>query len=248
MASSDKEPKPSPMRDGEGAVPPGKKTTAGSAALDMGAQVVQTMKPIRHFQQHVCTFSLYAHDLSRQIEAHLFLSRLNEDLLQCAVYDSDLPSARLIGVEYMVSEGIFEGLPEEEKKLWHSHAYEIKSGMWVCPRVPEALSKPELKGLSKSYGKFWCTWQVDRGDRLPLGAPALMVAPQGVPRGRVRQELVRSRDDRYRVSSDELKQSRTEMEEPEWINPRSDYWKQHGKALALDVVEVDMKRGDPSFP
>ncbi|CAA6665689.1 unnamed protein product [Spirodela intermedia] len=211
MASSDKEPKPSPMRDGEGAVPPGKKTT-----------VVQTMKPIRHFQQHVCTFSLYAHDLSRQIEAHLFLSRLNEDLLQCAVYDSDLPSARLIGD--------LRGLPEEEKKLWHSHAYEIKSGMWVCPRVPEALSKPELKGLSKSYGKFWCTWQVDRGDRLPLGA---------------RRSC---RDDRYRVSSDELKQSRTEMEEPEWINPRSDYWKQHGKALALDVVEVDMKRGDPSFP
>ena len=40
---------------------------------------------------------------------------------------------------------------------------QIKSGLWVNPRVPEMIGMPELENLAKSYGKFWCTWQVDRG-------------------------------------------------------------------------------------
>jgi len=31
------------------------------------------------------------------------------------------------------------------------------------PRVPEVMQKQELKKLAKTYGKFWCTWQFDRG-------------------------------------------------------------------------------------
>ncbi|PNX94948.1 LRR receptor-like kinase resistance protein, partial [Trifolium pratense] len=38
----------------------------------------------------------------------------------------------------------------------------IKSGLWVNPRIPEMIVMPELENLSKTYGKFWCTWQVDR--------------------------------------------------------------------------------------
>ncbi|XP_022631936.1 oil body-associated protein 2C-like [Vigna radiata var. radiata] len=69
-------------------------------------------------------------------------------------------------------------MPPEERKLWHSHAYEVKSGLWVNPRVPELIGKPELENLAKTYGKFCCTWQADRGDRLPMGALALMISPQ----------------------------------------------------------------------
>ncbi|XP_078431768.1 oil body-associated protein 2B-like [Wolffia australiana] len=247
MASSDERPGLSPMVGGEGAAPPGKETTAVSAALDAGAAMIQSMKPIGEFRQHACTFALCAHDPAQQIEVHHFVSRLTEDVLQSAVYDSDLPSARLIGVEYIVSERVFEGLEEEEKKLWHSHAYEVKAGLWVCPRVPEALAKPELRQMAKSYGKFWCTWQVHRGDRLPMGAPALMVSPQAVPHLTVKPDRVKKRDDAYRIASDELKQARVEMEEAKWIDPSSDHWVHRGKGLALDVVEVDMNRGAP-FP
>lgn len=69
------------------------------------------------------------------------------------------------GVEYIVSDRIFEALPPEEQKLWHSHAYEIKAGLWINPRIPEMIGRPELESLAKTYGKFWCTWQVDRGKR-----------------------------------------------------------------------------------
>jgi hypothetical protein len=73
-----------------------------SQAIDMGAQVMQPLKPVRQMKQHACSFALYAHDMHRQIEVHHFVSRLNQDVLQCAVYDSDKPSARLIGMYTVV--------------------------------------------------------------------------------------------------------------------------------------------------
>ncbi|WVZ26929.1 hypothetical protein V8G54_000054 (mitochondrion) [Vigna mungo] len=39
----------------------------------------------------------------------------------------------------------------------------VKLGLWVNPRVPELIGKPELENLAKTYDKFCCTWLVDRG-------------------------------------------------------------------------------------
>lgn len=109
------------------------------------------------------------------------------------------------------------------------------------------IGRPELDNMAKTYGKFWCTWQVDRGDRLPLGAPALMMSPQAVNLGMVRSDLVQKRDDKYNISTDALKQSRVEIDEPEWISPQADYWKQHAKGFAVDIQSIEMKKRAP-FP
>ncbi|KAL6614578.1 hypothetical protein ACP70R_036848 [Stipagrostis hirtigluma subsp. patula] len=250
MSSSDQSPASTPASGtAEPPPPPGRPTAVSSQVLDMGAQMVQALKPVRNMKQHACSFALYSHDLRRQLEVHHFVSRLNQDVLQCAVYDSDEPSARLIGVEYIVSDAIFEGLPAEEQRLWHSHAYEVKAGLATDVGVPEQLQRLEMAGLAKTYGKMWLTWQVDRGDALPLGAPALMVSPQAAEPGRARDELVRARDEKYGVDSSAggLKAARVEMEEPEWINPNADYWRLHGKGFAVDVVPAEMRRHAP-FP
>ncbi|KAL7212727.1 hypothetical protein ACSBR2_015413 [Camellia fascicularis] len=152
-----------------------------------------------------------------------------------------------LGVEYIITDRIFETLPPDEQKLWHSHAYEIKSGLWVNPEVPELVVKPELENLTKTYGKFWCTWQVDRGDRLPLGPPSLMMSPQPVNLAKVRSHLVEKRACKYKISIDDLKMSRVEIEEPEWINPQADNWKQHGKGFVILVEPIEMKKMAP-FP
>ncbi|KAM7524927.1 hypothetical protein LguiA_014829 [Lonicera macranthoides] len=228
-------------------IPPGKPMSMEQKMLDKGAQMMQSLKPVKQMNQHVCTFALYSQDMARQIETHHYVTRLNQDFLQCAVYDSDDSTAHLIGVEYIVSDSIFEKLPPEEQRLWHSHAYEIKSGLWVNPRVPEMALKPELENLAKSYGKFWCTWQTDRGDRLPLGPPSLMMSPQAVNLGMVDPVLVLQRDEKYNVSTEALKTSRMELAEPEWINPQADYWRQHYKCFAVDVVPTEMKKITP-FP
>ncbi|KAL6845157.1 hypothetical protein ACP4OV_024652 [Aristida adscensionis] len=250
MASSDESPVPTPATAaGGGPAPPGQPTTAASKVLDMGAAAMQSLRPVKQVKQHVCTFALYAHDPKRQVETHHYVSRLNQDVLQCAVYDSDASDARLIGVEYIVSRKIFDGLGAEEQKLWHSHAHEIKAGLWACPRVPAPLEKPELDQLAATFGKFWCTWQVDRGDRLPLGPPALMVSPQGDPAGAVRPDLVRRRDDRYGFSTEELRAARADVDAPaEEEHPgHADYWLRSRKGLAVDVVPHEMKRHAP-FP
>ncbi|KAE8647728.1 oil body-associated protein 2C [Cucumis sativus] len=247
MASSDKPAGPL-KQGGLESQPPGGRVSVAQEMLGKGASILQSHNPLKQISHHACSFALYAHDLSRQIETHHYVSRLNQDFLQCAVYDSDTSHAHLIGIEYIVSDRIFETLSPDEQKLWHSHAYEVKSGLMVHPRVPEMVVKPELENLAKTYGKFWCTWQVDRGDKLPMGAPALMMSPQATGVGMVREELLQKRDEYYNISTHAIKGSRVEIEEPEWINPQADYWKQHdGKGFAIDIVPTDMKLRAP-FP
>lgn len=98
MASSDQP--HSPMPNDTGNPTPGHPMTMEQHMIDKGAAMIQSMKPIKKINQHVCTFAIYSHDTSRQIETHHFVSRLNQDFLQCAVYDSDRPDARLIGINY----------------------------------------------------------------------------------------------------------------------------------------------------
>ncbi|KAG2261918.1 hypothetical protein Bca52824_068997 [Brassica carinata] len=196
---------------------------------------------------HMCSFACYGHDPSRQIEVHFYVHRVNEDFLQCAVYDCDSAKTHLIGIEYIVSERLFESLSSEEQKLWHSHDYEIQTGLLVTPRVPELVAKPELQNIAKTYGKFWCTWQTDRGDKLPLGAPALMMSPQDVNIGKIKPGLLKKRDDEYGMSTESLKTSRADIVGLERKNPMADYWVHHGKGLAVDIIQTDMKKCAP-FP
>lgn len=97
MSSSDQKPTPTTASVGGGPTPLGKEMTTGSQLVDKGAQMIQSLKPVRQMKQHACTFALYGHDLIRQIETHHYIHRLNQDFLQAAVYDSDRPDARLIG-------------------------------------------------------------------------------------------------------------------------------------------------------
>ena len=41
------------------------------------------------------------------------------------IYDTPTNPARLIGVEYMITARVYENLDVEERKLWHSHDYEV---------------------------------------------------------------------------------------------------------------------------
>ncbi|KMT03867.1 hypothetical protein BVRB_8g188380 [Beta vulgaris subsp. vulgaris] len=238
MASSDEKPGPMPPGRKDGTTP-GKALTVGQQVLDKGAKLMQSLKPINQISQHVNTFALYSHDMSRQIETHHFVSRINQDFCQCAVYDSDLPSARLIGIEYIISDKIFESLPPDEQKLWHSHIYAIKTGLWINPKVPGMIQNPELQTLAKTYGKFWCTWQVDRGDKLPLGVPSLMMSPQS--ESTVSTELVKKRDERYQITTQNLISSRADITPSENLISYADHWKQSGKGFAIDVHEAKMK-------
>lgn len=221
---------------------PGGAKTLTAKAVDAGAAMLQSLEPIKAFQQHVCTWAIFSHDMNRKIQTHHHAARLNDDFLQCAVYDSDQSNARLIGVEYVVSENVFKDLPPEEKKLWHSHEFEIREGLWVNPGVPETVEKQEVKGLAHTYGKFWCTWQFDRGDVLPMGMPALMMSPQAEEPGRIPNDSVDKRDAMYGISSSSRKHNRADIPRMT-LDPNSDRWRATGKGFEVDLKEVVMSMG-----
>ena len=90
-----------------------------------------------------------------QMEAHHFCRAVNDELLQCVLFDGNTKDAHLIGVECIVSGRLFDSLPEEEKPYWHPHNFELLSGQLVAPGLPDAAEKALLKQLINSYGKTW---------------------------------------------------------------------------------------------
>ena len=79
--------------------------------------------------------------MSRQVEAHHFCAHQNEEMRQCLIYDSPEKKARLIGLEYIISENLYLTLPDQEKRLWHSHLYEVKSGLFVMPNITSVKAR-----------------------------------------------------------------------------------------------------------
>lgn len=82
----------------------------------------------------------------------------------------------------MITERLYETLPPEERRLWHSHVFEVKSGMLIMPNrvVPDAVwevaENKEMEQVVKLYGKVYHLWQTDKGHALPLGEPQLMTS------------------------------------------------------------------------
>ncbi len=161
--------------------PPGDPKTLWRSTLETGADILQDTAPLKGFDIYVVGLHCAKHEPGRQMEAHHYCSQVNSDFIQCALFDGNTADANLIGVEYIVSERLFETLPEDEKPSWHPHNYEILSGQLTAPGLPDVAEKALMKLLVNSYGKTWHTWHTGRRDRpgaagdvLPLGDAALM--------------------------------------------------------------------------
>ncbi|GLJ07600.1 hypothetical protein SUGI_0070600 [Cryptomeria japonica] len=219
---------------------PGEPSKTSTSMLETGTELIQNFAPIKNVHEHLCAFHFYAHDMTRQIETHHFCSHINEDVRQCLLYDSPEKNARLIGVEYMVSEKLFLTLPDEEKKLWHSHEYEVKSGVLFMPGIPGPIQRQGLEKVCKTYGKVFHFWQFDKGDTLPLGLPQLMMA--FTVDGQLHEQLATDVQERYNYSFQEEREKRQYMSGPDYgINPLGNSWTS-GKGLKTVLRETDCQR------
>jgi hypothetical protein len=159
--------------------PAGSGKGAWLATLELGARVLQETTPLKDFDVYVVGFHCAKDEPDVQMEAHHYCRVVNDDLLQCVLFDGNTREANLVGIEYIVSEALFGTLPEEERGYWHPHDFEILSGTLVAPGLPAAAEKAFLRRLLNSYGKTWHTWHTGRhdgppGHDLPLGDPKLM--------------------------------------------------------------------------
>lgn len=78
-------------------MPPGGPVTFSTRLIDAGSTIMQRRLPVKQMNCHVSTFAIYGSDMSRQIETHHYVHRVNDEFLQCAVYASDRSDAPLIG-------------------------------------------------------------------------------------------------------------------------------------------------------
>jgi hypothetical protein len=159
--------------------PAGEGRSLWRQTLEAGAALLQDTTPLKDFDIYVAGLHCAKHEPDMQMEAHHFCRQVNQDLLQCTIFDGNTKDANLIGIEYIISERLFETLPDDEKPYWHPHNYEILSGQLSAPGLPDLAEKAFLKELMNSYGKTWHTWHTGRhdgeaGDRLPFGDAKLM--------------------------------------------------------------------------
>lgn len=188
---------------------PGEKTSLTMRTLETGSQVIQSRPPVEAISAYLDGFHFYNGDKNGQMEAHHYVTVLNEDVMQAVIYDGNTKDARLMGVEYIISERLFNTLPADEKKLWHSHQYEVKSGSLIAPGLPAAADKALMSKIVNTYGKTWHTWHTDRDKTLPLGIPALMMGFTG--EGQLDPALLADRDRRLDVNTQAIKREREDI-------------------------------------
>ncbi|XP_061338751.1 oil body-associated protein 1B-like [Gastrolobium bilobum] len=216
---------------------PGVQTTIGTSILETATAAIQGFGPVNKIHQHQCAFHFYSYDMTRQLEAHHFCAHQNEEMRQCLIYDSPEDNAKLIGIEYIISENLFLTLPDEEKRLWHSHEYEVKSGLYFMPGVPGPIERKDMENVCKTYGKVYHFWQVDKGDTLPLGIPQLMMSL--TRDGQIYDELVQSCAKRMGKDFEKERKNREYMTGPtHGIHPLANGG---GKGLKTKLREVELK-------
>ncbi|KAI1145853.1 DUF1264-domain-containing protein [Nemania diffusa] len=211
---------------------PGDVVPAGDIVLETGASLIQNFEPTKQLCAHLNAFHTYADEPGRYVEANHYCAHLTEDVRQCILYDSPDPNARIIGIEYMVTPRLYESLSAEERKLWHSHVYEVKSGMLIMPgptapglqQAWEAAETQEMKHVVGLYGKAYHLWQTDRGDALPLGEPKLVTSFTADGQFDF-EKAVGERDRRFGVDWKRKKRLREDVEVPGIHSDADSAWK-----------------------
>ncbi|WP_283011634.1 OBAP family protein [Cronobacter turicensis] len=194
--------------------PPGADKSTTTNLLETGSAVLQSNAPLKGFDIYLVGFHPMKEIPEKQMEAHHYCHQVNQDFAQCVLFDGNSKDARMNGLEYIISEKLFNKLPEQEKQYWHPHNGEILSGQLIAPGIPAPVEHRLMQDKMNSYGKTWHVWHTgglgDKGDALPLGPP--MLAWSFNRDGEAKPEMVSERDKKLGVNTEEIRRSRADLE------------------------------------
>ena len=145
----------------------------------------------------------------------------HDDMFQCVLFDGTGPNAKLLGVEYVISDAAYRALPEGEKKYWHPHTYEVLGGGLFAPGMPEADERKFMKTILTTWGKAWHTWP-DPKTAVPVGEPLLIWSLTGD--GQCDAAVVAERDKAFGVDTAAIRARRGNelgLEVPQIPQPKS---------------------------
>jgi hypothetical protein len=191
-----------------------------TAAQTAGAEAdAHGTTPLEQIHAYLCAFHLAKKNPGFYIEAHHYCGMVNESLHQCVIFDSSGKGARILGVEYIIPDKVYRGLPDAEKKYYHPHTYEVTSGLLIAPGMPKDDEKKFMGALLTTWGKCWHTWP-DPKTPLPMGEPLLMWA--ATKDGQIPKEALDTRDKQFMVSTPDIRKLRANLGPvPQIDGPRS---------------------------
>jgi hypothetical protein len=128
-----------------------------------------------------------------------------DDMFQCILFDTSGKNAKLLGVEYIVSDAVYRKLPAEEMKYWHPHTYEVLGGGLIAPGMKPEDEMTFMKMIMPTWGKAWHTWP-DPKTAVPIGEPLLIWSLMGD--GQVDEKIVAARDKQFGVSTATIRDTR----------------------------------------
>ena len=109
--------------------------------------------------------------------AYHFCKPVSPEVAQCVLYDGTGPDAKLIGIEYLVSDAIYQKMPPGEKGYWHDHKYEVDKGLLKSLTQSGEDEKNTLAAVRPLWGKVFHTWTT--GSVYPMGPPRLFWSVTG---------------------------------------------------------------------
>jgi len=136
---------------------PGAEKSTKTQALGLGARALQDTAPVEQLDAYLDGFHFVHGNMGMQEEAHHYCYQMTEEFHQCAIYDGNGKEAKLIGVEHIISDRLYRGLPAQEQRMWHPHDYEVKSGLLIAPGIPQAAEHELMEKLVSTWGKTWHT-------------------------------------------------------------------------------------------
>lgn len=200
---------------------PGDEKSSKDKVLNTGADLMQDKSPLKKFNAYLDGFHFYNGNIAAQMEAHHYVNQLNEDVYQAIIFDGNEGSPKIMGIEYIITAKLFKTLTEEEKKLWHSHVHEVKSGTLIAPGIPEVAEHELMEKLVNTYGKTIHTWHTDQERTLPVGSPMIMMG--FTKDGQINKELLDARDKRFKVSTADKRKNRMDIKSLP-VDPMANAW------------------------
>jgi len=179
------------------------------------------MAPAQGLHSHFCGIHCARNNPKFQIVAQHYCAPHGEQMHQCILFDSTEKNAKLLGVEYIISDTLYRSLPDTEKKYWHPHTYEVLAGGLIAPSMTPADELKFMKALITTWGKTWHTWP-DPTTAVPMGEPLLMWALTGD--GQEDKNIIAKRDQTFGVSTAAIRAKRIEdfgLEVPQIPQPKT---------------------------
>ena len=178
------------------------------------------MAPVQSLHAHFCGIHIAKNNPKFQLVAQHYCMSRSEEMHQCLLYDACEKNARLLGVEYIISDRLYRELPAGEKKYWHPHTYEVLAGGLIAPSMKPEDELTFMKALLTTWGKTWHTWP-DPRTPIPIGEPLLMWAVTGD--GQIDDGVLAARDTEFKVKTAEIREKR-------------------GQSIGLKVPKVSLPR------